>query len=51
MSLKTIYDKQPDSFEFSFDNLKIAENILKKYPEMIPKMSLILKLKLILTKL
>ena len=33
MSLKTIYDKQPDSFKFSGDNLKIAEDILKKYPE------------------
>ena len=33
MSLKTVYDKQPDSFEFSDKNLKIAEDILKKYPE------------------
>ena len=33
MSLKSIYDKQPTSFEFSEKNLKIAEDILKKYPE------------------
>jgi len=33
MSLKTVYDKQPDSFEFSDKNLKVAEDILKKYPE------------------
>ena len=33
MSLKTIYDKQPDSFKFSDKNLKIIEDILKKYPE------------------
>ena len=33
MSLKSIYEKQPNSFEFSEKNLKIAEDILKKYPE------------------
>ena len=33
MSLKTIYDKQPDSFQFSDENLKLAKNILDKYPE------------------
>ena len=33
MSLKIIYDKQPDSFKFSDKNLKIIEDILKKYPE------------------
>ena len=33
MTLKTIHDKQPDSFKFSDKNLKIAEDILKKYPE------------------
>ena len=33
MSLKTVYDKQPDNFEFSEQNLKVAEDILKKYPE------------------
>ena len=33
MTLKTIHDKQPDNFEFSDKNLKIAEDILKKYPE------------------
>ena len=33
MSLKTIYDKQPDIFKFSDKNLKIAEGILKRYPE------------------
>jgi len=33
MTLKTIHDKQPDNFKFSDKNLKIAEDILKKYPE------------------
>ena len=33
MSLKKIYDKQPDSFQFSDKNLKLAKDILKKYPE------------------
>ena len=33
MSLKTVYDKQPDSFEFSDKNLKVVDDILKKYPE------------------
>ena len=33
MSLKEIYDKQPDTFKFSDENLKIAEKILKKYPD------------------
>ena len=33
MTLKTIHDEQPDSFKFSDKNLKIAEDILKKYPE------------------
>tara|TARA_B100000579_G_scaffold254041_1_gene209017 strand:+ start:174 stop:773 length:600 start_codon:yes stop_codon:yes gene_type:complete len=33
MSLKTIYDKQPDSFQFSDENLKLAKDILDKYPE------------------
>ena len=33
MSLKKIYDKQPDSFQFSDKNLKLAKDILNKYPE------------------
>ena len=33
MTLKTIYEKQPDTFKFSDKNFKIAEGILKKYPE------------------
>ena len=32
MSLKKIHDEQPNNFEFSNENLKIADNILKKYP-------------------
>jgi NADH-quinone oxidoreductase E subunit len=33
MSLKKIHDKQPDEFLFSKENIKIAEDILKKYPK------------------
>ena len=33
MSLKKIHDDQPQDFKFSDENLKIAEEILKKYPE------------------
>ena len=33
MSLKKIHDIQPDKFEFSNENLKLAEEILKKYPK------------------
>ena len=33
MSLKKIHENQPENFIFSNSNLKIAENILKKYPE------------------
>jgi len=33
MSLKKIHDVQPKDFIFSEQNLKIAEDILKKYPE------------------
>ena len=32
MSLKKIHDKQPDEFSFSKENIKIAEDVLKKYP-------------------
>jgi NADH-quinone oxidoreductase E subunit len=32
MSLKKIHDNQPKEFIFSSENLKIAEDILKKYP-------------------
>ena len=33
MSLKKIHDKQPESFEFSKINIKLVEDIIKKYPE------------------
>ena len=33
MSLKKVHDKQPKEFKFSNENLKKAEEILKKYPE------------------
>ena len=33
MSLKKIHDVQPEKFIFTENNLKIAENILKKYPK------------------
>ena len=33
MSIKKISKKQPDFFEFSKDNLKEAENEIKKYPK------------------
>ena len=33
MSLKKIHDIQPESFEFSNDNLEIAISIIKKYPD------------------
>ena len=33
MSLKKIHDDQPKDFKFSDENLKKAEEILKKYPE------------------
>ena len=33
MSLKKIHDNQPDDFKFSVDNLKKAEEILKRYPK------------------
>ena len=32
MSLKKVHDNQPNEFKFSTDNLKKAEDILKKYP-------------------
>ena len=32
MSLKKVHDNQPKEFEFSKENLKKAEEILKKYP-------------------
>ncbi len=32
MSLKKIHDNQPKDFIFSEKNIKVAENILKKYP-------------------
>jgi len=33
MSIKKVSETQPESFEFSQDNLKEAENIIKKYPK------------------
>jgi len=33
MSIKKISETQPESFEFSQDNLQEAENIIKKYPK------------------
>ncbi len=33
MSLKQVHDEQPEEFKFSNENLKKAEEILKKYPE------------------
>ena len=33
MSLKKVHDKQPETFEFTKENLELANNILKKYPE------------------
>ncbi len=33
MSLKKVHDKQPETFEFTKENLELAHNILKKYPE------------------
>ena len=32
MSIKKIHDNQPDKFEFTKDNLELADKILKKYP-------------------
>ena len=33
MSLKQVHDEQPKEFKFSNENLKKAEEILKKYPK------------------
>ena len=33
MSVKKVYDKQPDTFEFTKENLVLVENILNKYPK------------------
>tara|TARA_B100000959_G_C14898321_1_gene589740 strand:- start:601 stop:1209 length:609 start_codon:yes stop_codon:yes gene_type:complete len=32
MSLKKVHDKQPETFEFTKENLELANGILKKYP-------------------
>ena len=37
MSLKKVHDDQPKEFKFSNENLKKAEEILKKYPKKIKK--------------
>ena len=33
MTLKKVYDKQPEKFEFTKENLELAKNILEKYPK------------------
>ena len=33
MTIKKVHDDQPETFEFSRDNLEVIKNILKKYPE------------------
>ena len=33
MSLKKIHDEQPESFEFSNINIKLADDIIKRYPK------------------
>ena len=33
MSLKKVHDDQPKDFKFTIENLKKAEDILKRYPE------------------
>ena len=33
MSIKKVYDKQPEKFEFTKINLELANQILKKYPK------------------
>ena len=33
MTVKKVHDNQPESFEFSKENLEIINGILKKYPE------------------
>ena len=33
MSLKKVHDNQPKEFKFSDENLKKAEEILKRYPQ------------------
>ena len=33
MSIKKVHDDQPNEFDFSLENLKLIEDILKKYPE------------------
>ena len=33
MSLKKVHDEQPDTFEFTKENLELADKILKKYPK------------------
>ena len=35
MSLKKVHDEQPKDFKFSDENLKKAEEILKRYPKKI----------------
>ena len=42
MSLKKVHDDQPKDFKFKSENLKKAEEILKKYPKKIKKVLLCL---------
>ena len=42
MSVKKVHDDQPKDFKFSSENLKKAEEILKKYPVKIKKVRLCL---------
>ena len=42
MSLKKVHDNQPKEFYFNEANLKIADEILKKYPEKIKRVQLCL---------
>ena len=42
MSIKKVYDKQPEKFEFTKINLELANQILKKYPKNQKKVQLCL---------
>ena len=33
MSIKKVHDIQPEKFEFTKDNLSLANDIIKKYPK------------------
>ena len=40
MSLKKVHEEQPKEFKFSNENLKKADEILKRYPKKIKKVQL-----------